>query len=279
MLVSLFTIITGLLASKEERGRALGFIGMSNGLGSIVGGASVGLIVDWRGYPTMFTTLCLFSLALLVSVIFIKDKKIEQVPGKSTSTRVEKPRFGKAFFVLLLAQMVAMGAASVAMLGRSISMNSLGFTTAAVTSTMVISGLVSLPFPFLLGWLSDRVGRKRMMVISYVSMGLCVIMLAVSTSLWHFWIAIIFLKLGLVSINVGPAFVADLVEPKALGRGASLFLSAHTIAIMIGFMVGGKAFQDFGIAPTSFFSTALPVIGIILIMLIRVKQQEEVIAR
>lgn len=276
MLVSVIIILAGLSASKERRGRVLGFIGMTAGFGSIIGGLSIGPIVDRWGYPTMFTALCLFSLILLVCVFFVKDKKLEQETNKTTQTLNRKSSFGKTFFLLLLAHLVVMTTSSVANLGRSLSMNSLGFAATAVTSTVVVSGLVSLPFPFMLGWLSDRKGRKRMIEISYTSMGLCMVMLAISSSLWHFWIAIILLKLGLVSMNVGQAFVADLIEPKALGRGASTFFATQFIAQTIGYIVGGKAHQDFGIAPTSFVSTALPVIGIILIMLIRVRKKEQV---
>ena len=117
-----------------------------------------------------------------------------------------------------------------------------------------------------------------MMIICYASYGLCMVLLAFSTSLWHFWVAIIFLKIGMVSMNVGAAFVADLVDQKALGRGMSLFQTMGFFALAVGCAVAGSAFQGFGIANASFMSTALPVIGIVLIISIRVVKQKEAIA-
>ena len=157
-------------------------------------------------------------------------------------------------------------------------MDSLGFSAAALTSTSVISGAVSLPFPFVLGWLSDRLGRKRMMVICYTAFLLSVLILAFSKSLWHFWMVMILSKTGLVCNSVGATFVTDLAEPKALGRGVSLFQSMGWLSLTIGFVVAGNAFQSLGIATTSLISVTLPVIGIILIMLIQVKKQEDLIA-
>ena len=86
-------------------------------------------------------------------------------------------------------------------------------------------------------------------------------------------------RIGQANKNVGAAFVTDLVEPKALGRGVSLFQSTGSIGNTIGFLVAGNLFQALGISTTAFVITALPVIGIILILLIRVKKQGAVSAK
>jgi MFS transporter, DHA2 family, multidrug resistance protein len=96
--MSIINILAGLLAAEKERGRVLGLIGMTGGLGSIVGGLSVGVIVDQWGYPTMFMVLCLFSVTLPLVAILIKDKKMERIPSHAAREYAEKPRFGKPFF-------------------------------------------------------------------------------------------------------------------------------------------------------------------------------------
>lgn len=217
----------------------------------------------------MFFALCLFSIALLVISMFVKDKEMERVPNRTVQANAKKSGFGKAFFILLAAQLVVVTINSMASLGRSLSMNSLGFLATAMTSTVVIAGLVSLPFPFVIGWLSDKLGRRQVMVVCYLGYALCMVMLAVSKSLWHFWVVVIFVKVGMVSMNVGAAFVTDIVDPQALGRGVSLFQTMGWIALALGCAVAGNVFQNFGISTTSFFSAALPVIGIILIVSIR----------
>ena len=63
--LSIITVLVGLSAGKEKRGRLLGFIGMTSGIGSMIGGLSVGPIIDRWGYPAMFATLSIFSIVLL----------------------------------------------------------------------------------------------------------------------------------------------------------------------------------------------------------------------
>jgi DHA1 family tetracycline resistance protein-like MFS transporter len=152
-------------------------------------------------------------------------------------------------------------------------MNNLGFAATAITSTGVIGGLAMLPFPLILGWLSDRLGRKRMMVICYASYALCMAMYALSKSLWHFWVASTLFGIGFISNSVGTAFVTDLVEPKVLGRGVSLFQGIGWIGNVIGLAVAGYAFQNLGITTAMFIGATFPLFGIVLIISIRVAKQ------
>jgi MFS family permease len=249
---------------------------MTNGLGAIIGGLSVGPMVDRWGYSTAFVVLCLFSTVLLISAILVKDKKIDKKIDQKEPKITEVPNFGRAYFILLVSFFFAGVALSTALMGRSLAMSNLAFTAAALTSTNVVSGMVSLPFPLVLGWLSDRFGRKRLMVYCFLSITLALVLLAVSKEIWHFWIAAILYRIGMSDRNVGAAYVSDLVDPKALGRGVSLFQCMEWIGLTIGFAAVGNAFQAFGVTATSFISAILPVIGIILIMLIRVRKQEDV---
>lgn len=267
--VALISVLAGLFAADNERGKVFGFLGLTVGLGSIIGGLSVGPLVDHWGYSTMFSALCLFSLALPAAALFVKDKKIEQVPNQSAPEYIEKPSFGKTFFVLLSAQGIALAANGTGNMGRSLAMSNAGFTATAITSTAVIAGLISLPLPYILGLLSDRLGRKRLMIICYVTLALSIVMFAVSKYLWHFWIAATLFRIGYGSISVGSAFITDLVEPKALGRGVSLFQSMCFIGPAIGLATAGYAFQNLGIVNTLFISAVLPAVGIFLLVNIR----------
>ncbi|UCF98417.1 MAG: MFS transporter [Spirochaetaceae bacterium] len=268
--LSLINVLAGLFAADNKRGRVFGFLGLNVGLGAIIGGFSIGPMIDRWGYPTMFLVLSLFYVILLMTALFVNDKKIERASNHTAPEQREKPSFGKAFVILLLAHLIALIVNGAGNMGRSLAMNNLGFTATAITSTGVIGGLVMLPFPFILGWLSDQVGRKRMMVICYTANALCMVLFAISKSLWHFWIATAFFSIGFISNSVGNAFVTDLVEPKALGRGVSLFQGMNWIGNVIGLAVAGYAFQNIGISNAMFVGAVLPLIGIALIISIRV---------
>ena len=53
--ISVVNILAGLFAAENERGRVFGLLGLTMGLGAIIGGLSVGPMVDRWGYPTMFS--------------------------------------------------------------------------------------------------------------------------------------------------------------------------------------------------------------------------------
>jgi MFS family permease len=99
--ITVINTLAGLFAEETERGRILGLLGLTMGLGGIIGGLSIGPIVDRWGYPTMFSALCLFPVVLLTTAIFVKDKKIEQIQNITVQEHGEKTRFGKAFVILL----------------------------------------------------------------------------------------------------------------------------------------------------------------------------------
>ncbi|UCF97012.1 MAG: MFS transporter [Spirochaetaceae bacterium] len=268
--VTLINVLAGLFAADNERGRVFGVLGLSIPVGAILGGLSVGRMVDRWGYPTMFAVLALISVILPMTTIFVKDKKIEQAPNHTTTEHREKPSFGEAFIILLIAHLIVIIVHGAGNIGRSFTMHNIGFAATAMTSTAVIGGVVSLPFPFILGRLSDRLGRKLLIIICYASYGLSMIIYALSKSLWHFWIGSAFFNIGMISNTVGTAFVTDLVDSKFLGRGVSLFQGMFWTANVIGLAVAGYVFQNVGISTAMLISATLPLIGIVLVLSIRV---------
>ena len=92
-------------------------------------------------------------------------------------------------------------------------------------------------------------------------------MLAVSTSLWHFWVAVV---VSTVSVNVAsavaPALVADLVPRDALGRGMSLYSATGWMGAVVGFAATGHAVEAMGMLRTLTTAAALPLISITLLL-------------
>ena len=155
-------------------------------------------------------------------------------------------------------------------------MDALGFSATAISSTVAISGVIALPLPPLIGWLSDRVGRKQCLTLCYLAGTMGMLILAMSASLWHFWIAIILLRL-LASVNraVGSALTTDLVPQALLGRGMSLFMATAWIGGVIGSFSTGYAVQHLGILSTCILGGLLSPIAIMLLIPIRQARQEQ----
>jgi MFS family permease len=271
--------LAALYAPENQRGRIFGIIGLSGGLGTILGGFAVGPIVDRWGYPTMFAALALFYLAYPAAAAFLEDKRIEQIRKDAVARPAGRSRLGTAFFLLLLAHFAVIVVHGVGTVGRSLAMTSLELSAAALTGAVSIGALVGLPFPFILGWLSDRLGRKPLMIFCYALYAVAMVVFAVSRSMWHFWAATTLMAVGQDSTTVGTAFVADLVPPRALGRGLALFNGIFWVGFVAGLAVSGYGIQNLGITAVMLISVALPVIGILLVISIRKAPAQTAAAR
>jgi MFS family permease len=270
MTVTLISILVGLFARETERGRAFGILALTNPLGSLVGGFMAGPIADRWGYTAMFAVLSLFGILWPLTGFLLKDKEVARVQPGETATAEKRPGLGGSFYLLFLASLAAMVASFVSTLGRSLVMNDLGFAATAISSAGAISGAATLPLPPLIGWLSDRVGRKLFLALGYLIGTVGLLVLPASVSLWHFWVASLLLSIfWAVNIGVGPALVTDLVPRESLGRGVSLFSTTTWIGGIIGFAGTGYAVQALGMTATFVVGAFLTLMAILLLIPIR----------
>jgi MFS family permease len=182
--------------------------------------------------------------------------------------------------LLFLASLAAGVAVFVRTLGTSLAMDDLGFGSAAISSTAAVAGAVTLPLPLLMGWLSDRLGRKRFLTLGYLGGVVGLLTLAGAASLWHFWVAAALATL-MVNMNngVGSALVTDLVPQASLGRGMSLFTTTTWVGGIVGFAVTGRAIQSFGASATFIAGAFLPLMAILLVIPIREARHAEAAAK
>jgi predicted MFS family arabinose efflux permease len=77
------------------------------------------------------------------------------------------------------------------------------------------------------------------------------------------------MQIGWVSNNIGAALVTDLVPKERLGVSLSLFQDTFWIGNVIGLAAAGYIIQNIGFINTFLIMTAMPVIGIFFLLLIR----------
>jgi len=268
--LGMITILAGLFAGETERGKVFGVLAINLSLGALIGGIISGPIVERWGYAVLFITAALFWITQTLTALFLQDKPfVQPQQTQAEAAPPAKSTLGAAFYLLFFANFFAFACGFIAILGRPLQMDKLGFSPSAISGVVAIGGAVSLPFPLLFGWLSDRMSRYRLVALCFLIGALGLVVLAMSTALWHFWVATILLTAVGVSLGVSQALVIDLVPRDALAVSLSRLGAAPTIGAVIGFPLTGYAIQTFGMTATLIVGVALTLLAIVLVFRIQ----------
>ena len=273
VILSQATVLVGLEAGSEDRGTALGILGMTNGLGGLVGGLGAGYIADLFGYRGVFSSLAVFCILILIGGLV----SIEPAASSPSQARIERaagggPLGGMLIFLLAATVLIAVTIGP-GNLGRSLSMNARNFSRSAITLTAAIQGAVSIGFPLLLGWLSDRIGRRWIIVATFLAVSSSLVLLAFSRSLWQFAVFAVLYAFISVPLGIGPAYVVDIVHSRSVAKGVSIFQAMFWVGSITGMALTGYAFEKLGIPIPVLVSAFFPIVGAILLLFIREKRE------
>ena len=258
------SIVAGLSAGPGERGTVLGILALTAPLGSILGGLGIGYLADSLGFSRMWIVVGLLVLISPATGLFIRDV----APGSKAFAASGTRRSGlwtTAFLLLLASAVLGAFGSFVGGFGRSLVMRT-GFTNEDITSTVAVSGLVTLPFPILLGYLSDRFGRLRFLGGCYLLGVAGLLVYSVASQLVEFWMGAALLAfVAYVSTGVSSALVTDLVDRASISRGLALFNTTGWVGGILGFAVGGYLFATLGYADGFVLGAALLVAALLLL--------------
>jgi MFS family permease len=274
VVVAALNSILGLSAGQHERGRVFGWVALATGVGGLIGGLTGGPIAEQWGFPVLFIIMtAIVGLMLLISLT-IRD--VETTPqaalkaqAASGNTTVKQAAVGSLVYMLLAANFFARLGPTASDLGRPLVMLHLNMNAVDVSSAIAFSSAVTLPLPLILGWLSDRVGRKRLLIVFYGLAAVGILLLRSASLPWHFWLSAALVNTINSSGGVGQAYIADLSDASSIGRSLSLFTSSQFIASMIGLGGAGYVMQGIGIENTLLLGVSSLVIAILILLWMR----------
>ncbi len=264
MALAFANILAGLGADARDRGRILGFLGMAAPVGSILGGLGIGVLTDRLGFSGLWVTLGLLYLVCPAVGVLVRDVAgpVESaVPRRAPSRNI----WSAAFLILIAGSLLAAFGSFISALGRTFVMQRT-FTNAELTSTVTASGLVTLPFPLLIGFLSDRLGRLRFLALCYAAGTAGLVVYSGAAVLWQFWLAAALVAfVSYVSTAVGSALVVDLTPREAVGRGLAVYSAIGWAGGILGFALGGYLFSALGASAFFLLGALLLAIAILLL--------------
>jgi MFS transporter, DHA1 family, multidrug resistance protein len=266
IVVALIAVFTGVSTDKTNRGKVFGFMYLALPLGALLGGATIGRLVDWQGYAFMFALLGVtwLCVAVLGWVGIRNVKETETTPAQMTNPASLRPE--AVFYFLLGAVFLSAVTVFVGRLGISLSMQSLSFTAGAITGISAIGALAVIPIVPLLGSLSDRVGRYRFLSLCYGLGAAGVLILGLSTQAWHFGVAAACLSISTYAGSaIASALATDLLPPEALNWGLPRLSAMTWIGGIFGFAGTGYLIDTLGSTSTYWSAAVLSVIAIVLL--------------
>jgi MFS family permease len=233
----------GLLAEQyppERRGFAISAHIAGGNVGTVViavVGAPLLALLGWRGVSVAFgVAAILVALAILVLVRERgTDRAAARAGGSSLDAlrRVFADRDLRWLFLTSVLGGGGRGLGVVNLFALIYMTRVLGLDDA--TSGLLYGALIvfSVPMPLLAGWLSDRFGRKPLIILAYLggAIGFGVFILAGSSLVW-LWAGIVIM--GLFSFSESPqlqALLADIAPPATRDASYALYF---TLAFGVG---------------------------------------------
>src|SRR6266540_1055271 len=260
--LALVSILISLYADGSTRGRSFGLMFLARPLAGVIGGVTCGQVVGWQGYPFMFAALGLVWASWPVAALLGMEEQRPRAdaPAPAAAAGESSTRIGGRFYLVVLAAMFSSTTVYVGRLMTSLSMQAFHLSPAAVASTAVVGGLVTLPITPLIGILSDRLGRRRLLVVSYALAAGGVVLLSMASQLWRFWLETALLFVATTANgSVATALATDVLPRDALRRGMSWLNSMTWVAGIIGFAGTGYLTDTLGAAATCLIAALLAI--------------------
>lgn len=133
---------------------------------------------------------------------------------------------------------------------------------------MAVYSLMQLIFAPMWGRLSDRVGRKPVMMIGIFGLGLSFFIQAVSTELWMLFAArIIGGILSSANMPTAMAYVADITTDENRGKGMGIVGAATGLGFVFGPAIGG-VFSKISLSMPFYIAAVSSFITLILVLIL-----------
>lgn len=277
----------------EKRGTVLGAVLAGSGVGGVILGIFVPRLMEsmgWRG--------AMVALAVLMAVTTIipgvamvrnnpEDEGLEPYGAppedklRTTSKHADEPGMPQAqalktpWFWLLLASLALFGITYglTQHVVNYLAHEPWGVTVSTQTASAVVvmATVLLIPYKPLLGWLVDKIGLEKALVLTLVVASIGIVIFAFARSTWIFFAAMVLIAFGLANGTVTPPLIGE----RAFGqRDFSKLWGILGMAYPIGLSVGaslwglipdltGTYFWGFIAVP---FVTALFVGGFLLVI-------------
>jgi len=257
---------------ENVRGKAYGFHRAMDGIGSVLGGVLAFTLLPVLGYRNIFLFAFIPGVIAVFVVLFIKEKNAPpKKETKETSIKVSfKELPGNLRLFIVVASIFALGHFGYAFLLLRAKGIGLADNTAILFYVLfyVVYTVCVIPS----GILSDRIGRKRVLIIGYsvfaiTSLGLVFTSSPVGVLLFFIVYGVFYAMID----GVQRAFVVDLAPKHLKATSLGAFHTAIGIVALPGGYIAGLLWDKISPQATFIYGLTLAVISVVLFALVKDK--------
>ncbi|HSK72247.1 MAG TPA: MFS transporter [Pyrinomonadaceae bacterium] len=270
----------------EKRGLAFGFNRAADHLGAVFGPIAAFILLSYfasdpneptaRDYRQVFLFASIpVALGLFVIVFFVKEKKHEHHAEQANITpiKLSLKEFDGNFkrFLLVLALFTLSNSTDAFLLLRA---EQAGIAPAILPLLWMSLHFSKVVFSLIGGDLSDRIGRKTMIVSGWVIYALVYAGFAFVETEWQAWI--LFIIYGAYfgfTEGAEKALVTDLVEPEKRGTAFGFYNLAFSVTVLPASLLFGALWTQFGAATAFLFSAVISICSAGLLLSIKTKRE------
>ncbi len=210
-------------------------------------------------------------LAVFMLIAFVREKGLPSSAAQKASgipTVAEKPAFSGRFKLFLVIMAVfTLGNSSdffIVLRAQNLDVNVLNITLMLVVFNLTYA-IVATPA----GILSDRLGRRRVIVIGWTIYALVYLGFAVSGTVWHMWVlfAAYGIYYGIVE-GVARAFVADLVPAERRGTAYGYYQGVVGLMLLPASVLAGWLWDTVNPAAPFYLGAGLAFLAMLGLLLL-----------
>jgi MFS family permease len=265
---------------EKRRGLAFGLHRAGDTAGALIGLLiALGVVYALQGADltlerATFQTLVLLSIAPAALAVLVLAVGARNVPVASQRAR---PRLSLAGFdsrfkrFLVAVVLFTLGNSSDAFL--VLRAQSVGLSVAAVMGVLALFNLVYALVATPAGALSDRIGRRRVIVGGWLAYAAIYLGFGLAGAAWQIWVlfALYGVYYGLVE-GTAKALVADVVQPEQRGTAYGVYNAAIGLAAFPASLIAGVLWQGvgrwagFGPAAPFLFGAGMALLAVVLLV-------------
>jgi MFS family permease len=238
-------------------------------------GAGIGILITYfiiRNYVGDYDYKKFFTLSIIPAVLglfmfaFVKQKKQErEIKTREPFWKNIHKIDGQLKLYLLVVFLFTLGHSSNAFF--VLKAKSLGFDNASVILLFFVYHSVAALFSMPLGKLSDKIGRKNLLVPGYIAFALCYFGFAFAKNM--FGLYAVFGLFGIYTAmiaGVERAFVAEIAPSELKGTMLGLHSTVAGIALLPASIIAGLLWNKFGSTVPFIFGASLSLISAVLLL-------------